>query len=112
MFRLRVPSRAPAPPIAADGLARQSPLERPTPAVARRFDRDVHQIADDEALPTHLAEDRQRHLLAPCEIAEPAEMPAPEREQDTRLALAEEPRVGADAALDDDAGADPRAAER
>src|SRR5205823_4446099 len=86
-------------------------LERAPPALPRPCQRQVDEVADDEALPAHLAEHRERDVIPPRQIPQPAQVPAADRDQHARLALAEEKRVGADAALERDPHAELGAAE-
>src|SRR2546425_638532 len=58
------------------------------------------------------AEQGDRHVLAPRQVAQPAQMAAPERHHHAGLALPEEQRVGTHAALEGDACAQARAPER
>src|SRR5438477_1789558 len=93
-------------------LAAEPALQGPSPALARGLDRDVDRLADDQALAADLAEHRERHVLAPRHVPQPAEVAAAERRDHARLALAEEERVEPDPLLQRDPHAEPEAAER
>src|SRR5207249_9527633 len=86
--------------------------QRPAPAGPGVLDRKVDHLADHEARAPHLSEDRVGDVLASGEVAQTAEMPAPQRHQYAGLALAEQEGVGPHAALDRDARAETRAAKR
>ena len=87
--------------------AAEPALERPPPALARRLDRQVDEVADHEALPAHLAEDREaaRPRAAPGRAAGPGAAGAPTRSMRDWLS----PKSSASAA---DAALDARRARR
>src|SRR5262245_12075014 len=93
-------------------LVGQPPLERAPPALARRLQGQVDEVADHEVLPAHFAEHGERDVLSPGEIAEPTELAAAQGDEHPGLALPEEKRVGPDAPLESDAHPEPRTAER
>src|SRR6185503_7241034 len=65
-----------------------------------------------EAPPPHLAQHRERHLLAPGEIAQPAQLAAAKGDEHPRLALAEEVGVETEPLLELDPGPEARPSER
>src|SRR6185503_20740601 len=89
----------------------EAALERAAPALGGSLERKIDDVPDDEAPPPHLAQHRERHLLAPGEIAQPAQLAAAKGDEHPRLALAEEVGVETEPLLELDPGPEARPSE-